>query len=31
MMVVRVSPRVAKLHRIWSAVAGAVTAGYVLL
>jgi hypothetical protein len=31
MMVVQVSPRVAELHRIWSAVAGAVTAGYVLL
>jgi hypothetical protein len=31
MMVVHVSPRVAELHRIWSAVAGGVTAGYVLL
>ena len=31
MMVVRVSPRAAELHRIWSAVAGAVTASYALL
>ena len=31
MILVRVSPRAAELHRIWSAVASAVTAGYVLL
>ena len=31
MILVRVSPRAAELHRIWSAVAGAVTASYALL